>query len=103
MRKMFVAAALALCASVALAQTPASAPQSAPTMRLRGTIEKVDAGTLTLKERGGETITLVFADNFSVTEIVPIELAAIQAGSFVGSAAMPQPDGTLRALAVAAR
>lgn len=91
---------LAVCASVAMAQAPASAPQAAPTMRLRGTIEKVDAGTLVLKERSGETLTLVLADNFSVNEIVPIELAAIQPGAYIGTAAMPQPDGSLRALQV---
>ena len=91
---------LALCASVVMAQTPASAPQAAPTMRLRGTIEKVDAGSLVLKERSGETLTLVFADNFSVNEIVPIELATVQPGSYIGTAAMPQPDGSLRALQV---
>lgn len=92
---------IALCSSAAIAQTAASpAPQSAPTMRLRGTIEKVDAGTLVLKERSGETLTLVFADNFSVNEIVPIELATIQPGSYIGTAAMPQPDGTLKALQV---
>lgn len=95
---------LALCASVVMAQTPAPAPapapQPAPTMRLRGTVEKVDGGTLTLKERSGETIALVFADNFSVNEIVPIEIGAIQPGAFIGTAAMPQPDGSLKALQV---
>ena len=90
---------LALCTSVAFAQTAPPAPAAA-TMRLRGTIEKVDAGTLVLKERSGETITLVYADNFSVSEIVPIEIGAIQPGAFIGTAAMPQPDGTLKALQV---
>jgi len=91
---------LVLCASVVTAQTPASAPAAAATMRLRGTVEKVDAGTLVIRERSGETLTLVFADNFSVSEIVPIEIDAIRPGSFIGTAAMPQPDGTLRALQV---
>jgi len=91
---------LALCASVVMAQTPAAAPAAAATMRLRGTIEKVDASTLVMKERSGETLTLAFADNFSVNEIVPIEIGAIQPGSFIGTAAMPQPDGTLKALQV---
>jgi hypothetical protein len=93
-------AAVAFCTSAAMAQTPAAAPQAASTMRLRGTIEKVDASALVLKERSGETLTLAFADNFVVNEIVPIEIGAIQPGSYIGTAAMPQPDGSLKALQV---
>ena len=90
---------LALCTSIAIAQT-APPPPAAPTMRLRGTIEKVDATSFTMKERNGETLVLAFDDNFAVNEIVPIELAAIQPGAFIGTAAMPQADGTLKALQV---
>lgn len=106
-----IVSALALCvlsvslAPVALAQTPAApaastAPAATPTTRLRGTIEKVDATTLVLKERSGETITLAYADTFAVSEVVPIELGAIQPGAFIGTAAMPQADGTLKAIEV---
>ncbi len=73
-------------------------PAAAPTTRLRGTIEAVDANGFTLKERSGETLKLAFADNFAVNEVVPIDLPSVQAGAFVGVAAMPQADGTLRAL-----
>ena len=99
MLKKLLLPLIALCTSVAIAQT-APPPPAAPTMRLRGTIEKVDATSFTMKERNGETLVLAFADNFAVNEIVPIELAAIQPGAFIGTAAMPQPDGTLRALHV---
>jgi hypothetical protein len=99
---------LAFCAPGALAQVPASAAPApaaasapaAPMLRLRGTVESVDAASMTLKERSGETIVLVFASNFSVSEVVPIELAAIKPGSYIGTAAMPQPDGTATALEV---
>jgi len=71
-----------------------------PTQRLRGTVESFDGSTLVVKERSGELLSLALADNFSVSEVLPIEVSAIQAGSFVGSAAVPAVDGTLRALEV---
>src|SRR6478609_5347471 len=87
-------AALALCAGAVMAQ-PAT-----PTMRLRGTIEKIDPTTLVVKERGGETLTLTLADNLTVSEVLPIDPTAIQSGSFVGIASLPAADGTLAALEV---
>jgi hypothetical protein len=93
MKKLF-AASLALLCSIALAQAPA------PTQRLRGVVKSFDGSTLVLAERSGETLSLALADNFSVNEVVPIEMAAIRAGSFIGTAAVPAADGTLRALEV---
>jgi len=55
---------------------------------------------MTVKERSGEVITLVLAGNLNVNEVFPIALAAIQPGSFIGTAAMPRADGTLDALEV---
>ena len=42
----------------------------------------------------------MLADNFTVSEVLPIEPTAIAPGSYVGTAAMPGPDGKLRALEV---
>ena len=87
-----VAIALALICATAFAQPS--------TQRLRGTVKSFDATTLVLAERRGDTVTLALADNFSVNEVVPIEPSAIQPGSFIGTAALPAADGTLRALEV---
>ena len=92
--KKILFAALALCAAAVTAQP------AAPSMRLRGTVEKFDATSLVIKERNGETMTLALADNFSVSEVLPIDPGAIQAGAFIGTAAMPGPDGSLAALEV---
>jgi len=74
--------------------------QPAPTTRLRGSIEKVDAASIVIKERNGETMTLALADNLAVNEVLPVDPAAIQSGKFVGTAAMPGSDGSLAALEV---
>ncbi len=89
-------AVLATSASL-LAQTPAPA---APQVRLRGVIEKIDALSITIKERGGEVITLVRPAAMAVSEVYPIALSDIKPGSYIGTAAMPQADGTQLALEV---
>ena len=40
------------------------------TVRLRGTIEKVDGGTLTVKSREGDTVTVKVPDNVGVAGVV---------------------------------
>ena len=83
--------------ALALAQSPA--PASSP-VRLRGTIEKVEPALITIKERSGEVITLVRPTDMDVTEVFPIALGDIKTGSYIGTAAMPQADGTQLALEV---
>jgi len=95
MKHIFGAVLAAIC-TLAIAQVPTPKP----TQRLRATVESFDGRLLVVKERSGEMHRLVLADNVSVSEVVPAQLSAIQPGTYVGSAAMPQADGTLRALEV---
>ncbi len=92
-------ASLTFLAVLPLAWAQTSAPANA-TVRLRGTIEKVEPGSLTIRERSGEVITLVRPTDMAVSEVLPLKLADIKPGSYVGTAAMPQPDGTQLALEV---
>ncbi|MDP3136314.1 MAG: hypothetical protein Q8N17_08255 [Burkholderiaceae bacterium] len=92
--RSLAALALGLSLNLCLAQ---SAP---PVQRLRGTVQSVTASTLVVKERRGEVIELALNDKVTVTETYPIALADIKPGSFIGTAAMPQADGTQRAIAV---
>ncbi len=91
----FFIAAVALASAIGAAAQPAT-----PSQRLRGTIETVDAGSMVLKERNGETLKLVFADNLSVSEALPIDPGQIQSGTFVGTASVASADGNLSALEV---
>ena len=52
----------------------AQAPQ---TVRVRGTIEKVDGQTLTVKLRDGNTLAIKPADNARVTAMIKASLADI--------------------------
>ncbi|RYX98271.1 MAG: hypothetical protein EOO28_00680 [Comamonadaceae bacterium] len=86
-----------VAASAAFAQAPAPA---APTVRLRATIEQVDATSITVMERSGERIKLVRPADMPVSEVFPLSLADIKPGSYIGTAAMPQADGSQVALEV---
>ena len=89
--------AAAVLAAVGIASASAQAPQ---TMRIRGTVEKVDGNTVVVKAADGASVTLTLAANAAIVGVVKASLADIKPGSFVGSAAMPQPDGSQKALEV---
>jgi hypothetical protein len=82
-----------LAATAALAQAPA-------TVRLRGTIEKVDGNTVTAKSDKGDELKINLADKTTVVGVVKASLADIKDGSFIGSGAIPQPDGSQKAIEV---
>ncbi len=92
--KPIAQAALALAAAFFSISLWAQSAPAAPPVRLRGVIEKVEPGQLTLKERNGQTIVLAWPDNTPISEVVTLKL------SDIGTAAMPQPDGSQRALEV---
>ena len=91
-------AALALAAALSLAGLAAQA--QAPQTRLRATIEAVDGDTLRLKERNGQALAVMLSPDSKVVGVSNGVIGDIKPGSFIGSAAVPQPDGTLKALEV---
>jgi hypothetical protein len=92
-----IAFVAALAATSALTSAWAQQPQ---TVRLRGTIEKVDGSTLAVKGRDGAQVTLTLTGNALIVSVVKATLADIKEGSFIGSGAMPQADGSQKALEV---
>jgi outer membrane lipoprotein SlyB len=83
----------------ALLLAPAfAAAQAPPPVRVRGTIEKVDGQNLTIKSRDGKTLTVKLADKPRLTAMVKASLADIKIGDFIGVTAMPQPDGSQKAI-----
>jgi hypothetical protein len=85
--------------ATAIAVTTASAQQP-QTQRVKGTIEKIDGNTLLIKSPDGAPITLTLADNAIVVGVVKATVADIKEGSYIGSGALPQPDGTQKAVEV---
>jgi hypothetical protein len=70
------------------------------TVRVRGTIERIDGSTYVVKARDGAELKVTLADNPQIAGVVKASLSEIKQGSFVGVTAMPQADGSQRALEV---
>ena len=85
--------ALSVLGSVAWAQQP-------PTVRIRGTIEAVDGPLVTVKSREGADMKVRVTDNVAVFGVANIAMSEIKQGSYIGVTAMPEPDGTQKAVAV---
>jgi hypothetical protein len=77
----------------------APAAQAAESVRIRGTIESIDATSLTVKTREGKTVAIKLADGWAVSGVKKAALADIKPGSFVGAAAMGSGD-TLQAVEI---
>ena len=74
--------------------------QPAHTVRLRGTIENVNGNSLSLKGTDGAAVRLTLTNDVLVVAVVKASMGDIKENTFLGSAAMPQTDGTQRALEV---
>jgi hypothetical protein len=84
---MFIAAA----AAPAFAQAP---------QITRGTIDKVDGATISLKPAAGPELTVKVADNAKIFGVKAGTIADVKPGEFIGVGAMPQPDGSQKAIQV---
>jgi hypothetical protein len=95
------ALALLFAATIAAAQapTPPASPAPPPT-RVRGTIDRVRGSTLNVTSRDGSKVVVKLADNATVLGVVKASLADVKQGGFVGITAMPQPDGTQKAVEI---
>jgi hypothetical protein len=79
--------------TVALAQTPA-------TVRIRGTVEKLDGQVLTIKGNDGQIQTVKLADSFVVMGIARASVDDIGSGKFIGTTTVGERNGALVALEV---
>ena len=78
----------------------ASATSAQDTVRVRGTIERVEGPIYVVKSRDGTEMKVALAENGLVVALVKASLADIKQGSFVGATGMPQPDGSQKAIEV---
>jgi hypothetical protein len=97
MRKIALAAAvIGLFVMPAFAQAP---PAGTPT-RVRGTVDKLDGQTLTVKSRDGQAVTIALAPNVIVTTLVKKTMADVKTGDFVASTGIKGTDGKIHAIEV---
>jgi hypothetical protein len=96
MRKIAIAALIALAVGPAFAQSP---PAGTPT-RIRGTVDKLDGQNLMVKSRDGQTLTIELAANVAVITLVKKSVADIKAGDYVASTGIKGTDGKIHAIEV---
>jgi hypothetical protein len=53
-----------------------------------------------VRTRLGESLTIALDEKYAVSGVVKIDVSVIKPGTFVGTATLPQADGTQRALEV---
>jgi hypothetical protein len=68
--------------------------------RVRGTLQKVDGSNLIIETRGGKESTVPLKAGAPVIAVTKGAMSDIKSNSFVGITAMPQPDGTQKAVEV---
>ncbi|MGD0023253.1 MAG: hypothetical protein ABSC37_01315 [Xanthobacteraceae bacterium] len=92
-RRMAGASAFAFlfAASMAAAQQP---------QIIRGTIDRLDGATLSIKQGEGPNVTVKLLDNAKVFGVKSATLADIKPNDFIGVGAMAQPDGSQKAIQV---
>ena len=89
-----------LAALVAAFAVSSASAQQPPTQRVAGTIEKVDGNTVTVKGKDGAAQTVVLTDKALIVGVRKASLADIKEGSYIGSGAVPQADGSQKAVEV---
>jgi hypothetical protein len=94
--KRYVLSALALGFTIAAGTASA---QTTPPVRYRGVVETVSPTAVDIKTRDGKTITIDLTTAKYAT-VTKSELSDIKPDSYIGTASVPQPDGTAKALEV---
>jgi hypothetical protein len=78
---------------LALAQQPAP-------VRMTGTIASIDGSTLVVKPAQGADATVKIADNVQVFGAERVKITDVKIGDYIAVGAMPQPDGSQKAIQV---
>ncbi|MGB7257245.1 MAG: hypothetical protein WBD48_04130 [Pseudolabrys sp.] len=96
MERTIGAAAIVLFCAIA-----AAAAQPAPTQRISGTVESAKGNTIVVRPHAGSgTFEINLTDKAAVIDVSKGTLADVKPGAFIGVGAMPQADGSQRAIQV---
>ncbi len=90
----------AFTAIALLTLTGSAMAESAAPTRVRGVVDAINPHELEVTTRSGQVMKMKLAANAGTALIAPIAIDAIKPGSFIGTAAVTQPDGTLKALEI---
>jgi hypothetical protein len=102
MSRMRILTATALAASLVapLILSSALAQRQQQGERLSGTIDRMLGNIIFATGRDGGTVTIKLADNATITTVLTATVADIKPGDYIGSGAVPQADGSQKAVEV---
>ena len=89
------AVTMALAAVLSVAAASLASAQRGPVEHIRGSVAAIDGKTLTVKARSGETVAIGLPKKFRISGLARARLDSVKKGSYIGTAAMPGPGGTL--------
>jgi len=69
-------------------------------VRVRGTVVSLDGSKLVVHAKDGKDVPVTLKDNYAVLGVVKSSMEDIKENTFIGTATVAQPDGSLRALEV---
>jgi RNase P/RNase MRP subunit p29 len=87
-------------ATVSLLAAGAASAQTAQPTGVRGTVTSFSANALKVHTRDGKDLDVKLEQDTAIRGIELSSIAAIKPDSYVGTAAVPLPDGSLKALEV---
>ncbi|MFP3563556.1 hypothetical protein [Paraburkholderia sp. SIMBA_030] len=90
----------ALVAGALLAAGPAAQAQNTAPTGVRGTITSLSGDLLKVHTRDGKDVDVKLAKDTPIRGVAIANVSDIKPDSYVGTAAVPQADGTLKALEV---
>ena len=67
---------------------------------IRGTIDKIDGAVVSIKQANGADVNVRLLDNAKVFGVQAATIADVKPNDFIGVGAMPQPDGSQKAIQV---
>jgi len=67
---------------------------------IRGTIDKIDGGIVSIKQANGADVDVKLLDNAKVFGVQAATIADVKPNDFIGVGAMQQPDGSQKAIQV---
>jgi len=87
-------------AATCLAFAAGAFAQQPPTVRISGTVESFDGQVLAIKSDKLGEVKVTLVGKIAVFGVSKATIADVKPGSFIGVGAMPQPDGSQRAIQV---
>ena len=67
---------------------------------IRGTIDKIDGGIVSIKQANGADVDVKLQEDAKVFGVQAATIADVKPNDFIGVGAMPQPDGSQKAIQV---